>query len=128
MSKHDFQDNYTSFLGYIMSGSITRTSPRGHGWHRRQFASPHLIRTETHTRKFPGRDLRAQESGMLVWTVLIVPRHYRPASILPWCTPERSQGCTATRSAISRIAILAISVYVTPELDRAGAFIGVRRS
>ena len=40
--------------------------------------------------------------GIRVWTALIVPWYSRPARILSLYTPDRSQGCRAAASAISR--------------------------
>ena len=42
----------------------TRTSPRGHGWHRRHSHSPNLIRTENRIRNFPDHDLQFWNSGL----------------------------------------------------------------
>ena len=67
-------------------------------------------------------------SEIRAWGALNVLWHSGPARILSLYTPDRSQGCTAARLAISRIVILIISSFLTAEMDLAGIFPGGARS
>ena len=110
---------------------FTRTSPAGHGgpegrWNQDTTSPNPILQSWKPYKEF--WESRFTISGIRVWTAPIVLWHSKPARILAWIIPERSQASRTPRSAFPRFAILAISPFLTAEMDLGGIFIRVGRA